>query len=114
MESIGVANGANRVPRGVRVDTDSYVRQCMHINKDQDTMYIARIKEGLKYELIVFDIEEDGKFEQMESVEFTLDFELRSIIVNESETFVYSAILFVWCELWTLLGLIKFKRKKQN
>lgn len=36
------------------------------------------------------------------------------MLCNESETFVYSAILLVWCELWTLLGLIKFKRKKQN
>ncbi len=27
---------------------------------------------------------------------------------KENETIVYSIILFVWCELWALLGLVKF------
>ena len=26
----------------------------------------------------------------------------------------YSIILFAWCELWALLGLIRFKHKKQD
>lgn len=33
------------------------------------------------------------------------------LFAKERETIVYSIILFVWCELWTLLGSIKFKRK---
>ena len=36
------------------------------------------------------------------------------LFINETETFLYSFILFVWCELWALLGLIKFKRKIKN
>ena len=31
---------------------------------------------------------------------------------KENETVVYGIILFVWCELWALLGLVKPKRKK--
>ncbi len=34
-------------------------------------------------------------------------------LVYEPETIVYSFILFVWCELWGLIGLIRLKRKKQ-
>ena len=36
------------------------------------------------------------------------------LFVNDNETFLYSFILFVWCELWSLLGLVKFKRKIKN
>ena len=36
------------------------------------------------------------------------------LFFKDNETFLYSLILFVWCELWSLLGLIKFKRKIKN
>ena len=36
------------------------------------------------------------------------------LFFRDNETFLYSFILFVWCELWSLLGLIKFKRKIKN
>ena len=36
------------------------------------------------------------------------------LFFEDNETFLYSFILFVWCELWSLIGLIKFKRKNQN
>ena len=36
------------------------------------------------------------------------------LFIKDNETFLYSLILFVWCELWSLLGLIKFKRKIKN
>lgn len=36
------------------------------------------------------------------------------LFFKDNETFLYSSILFVWCELWSLLGLIKFKRKIKN
>ncbi len=31
---------------------------------------------------------------------------------KENETIVYSIILYLWCELWALLGLVKFKSGK--
>ena len=34
------------------------------------------------------------------------------IVGNETESFAYSAILFVWCEIWNLIGLIRLKCKK--
>lgn len=30
---------------------------------------------------------------------------------KENETIVYSILLYSWCELWALLGLLKFKSK---
>ena len=36
------------------------------------------------------------------------------LFIKDNETFLYSFILFVWCELWSLLGLVKFKRKIKN
>lgn len=36
------------------------------------------------------------------------------LFIKDNETFLYSLILFVWCELWSLLGLVKFKRKIKN
>lgn len=33
---------------------------------------------------------------------------------KDNETIIYSSILFVWCELWSLLGLVKFKRKSKR
>jgi Ca2+/Na+ antiporter len=36
------------------------------------------------------------------------------IFLADDETIIYSAILFAWCELWALLGLIRFKHKKQD
>ena len=36
------------------------------------------------------------------------------LFIKDNETFIYSFILFVWCELWSLLGLVKFKRKIKN
>ena len=36
------------------------------------------------------------------------------LFFKDNETFLYSFILFVWCELWSLLGLVKFKRKIKN
>ena len=32
--------------------------------------------------------------------------------LKDNETIVYSFILFVWCEIWGLIGLIKLKRKE--
>ena len=38
------------------------------------------------------------------------------LFFKEEKTIVYSIILFVWCELWALIGLLKMNRKskKQN
>lgn len=33
------------------------------------------------------------------------------LFLKENETIVYSIILFLWCELWALFGMIKFNRK---
>jgi hypothetical protein len=31
----------------------------------------------------------------------------------EGETYLLAGILFAWCELWSLLGLIRIKKKEQ-
>ena len=31
--------------------------------------------------------------------------------LKDSETIIYSFILFVWCEIWGLIGLVRLKRK---
>ena len=49
-------------------------------------------------------------FTLYQSVLITLPYFI--LFSKENETIVYSIILFVWCELWALLGLVKFKRKK--
>ncbi len=36
------------------------------------------------------------------------------LFFKDNETFHYSVIFFAWCELWSLLGLIKFRRKNQK
>lgn len=32
----------------------------------------------------------------------------------ERETIVYTAIFFVWCQIWALTGLVRWKRKKRK
>ena len=49
-------------------------------------------------------------FTLYQSVLITLPYFI--LFSKENETIVYSIILFVWFELWALLGLVKFKRKK--
>ena len=49
-------------------------------------------------------------FTLYQSVLITLPYFI--LFSKDNETIVYSIILFVWCELWALLGLVKFKREK--
>ena len=32
----------------------------------------------------------------------------------DDKTIIYSTILFAWCEIWSLIGLFKLKRKKET
>ena len=34
------------------------------------------------------------------------------LLFKDNETIVYSFVLFIWCELWGLIGLIRLKREK--
>ena len=36
------------------------------------------------------------------------------VLGKEPETFVYGSVLFAWCEVWSLIGLLIFKNKAQD
>ncbi len=36
------------------------------------------------------------------------------LFFREDETIIYAAIIFAWCEIWGLLGLIRKKEQKSN
>lgn len=47
---------------------------------------------------------------------FLITFPYLILFLKDNETIVYSFILFAWCEIWGLIGLIniKLKRKKDT
>ena len=43
---------------------------------------------------------------------FLITFPYLILFFKDNETIVYSFILFAWCEIWGLIGLIRLKREK--
>ena len=44
---------------------------------------------------------------------FLITFPYLILFLKDNETIVYSFILFAWCEIWGLIGLIRLKRKSK-
>ncbi len=51
-------------------------------------------------------------FTLYQSVLFVLPYQI--LFFKENETVIYSFILFAWCEIWSLMGLIRWKREKAD
>ena len=58
----------------------------------------------------------NGKHRILQSIlcptAFTLSYV--SLLFMEDETYLYALVVFAWCELWSLLGLIKRKKDKEE
>ena len=37
-----------------------------------------------------------------------------SLLFMEDETYLYALVIFAWCELWSLIGLIKPKKDNEE
>ena len=44
---------------------------------------------------------------------FLITFPYLILFLKDNETIIYSFILFAWCEIWGLIGLIRLKRKSK-
>jgi len=58
----------------------------------------------------------NGKHRILQSILCPITFALSyvSLLFMEDETYLYALVIFVWCELWSLLGLIKRKKGKEE
>ena len=58
----------------------------------------------------------NGKHRILQSILCPIAFVLSyvSLLFMEDETYLYALVIFVWCELWSLLGLIKRKKGKEE
>ena len=56
----------------------------------------------------------NGRYRLLQSILCPVTFALSyvSFFFMEGETYLYTLVIFAWCELWSLLGLIK--QKKDN
>ena len=98
-----LGNGDGRGYGGVVILFCGIVFYCMIIVPAMCLVYSKRCLSGERFRVL---------FTLYQSLIIPLPYLI--LFINETETFLYSFILFVWCELWALLGLIKFKRKIKN
>ncbi len=36
------------------------------------------------------------------------------LLGGEAESYIYAAVIFVWCELWSFLGAVRYKKKEKE
>ena len=56
----------------------------------------------------------NGKYRLLQSIlcPMAFTFSYTCLLFTEEETYLYALVIFVWCELWSLLGLITYNKKK--
>ena len=56
----------------------------------------------------------NGKYRLLQSIlcPMAFTFSYTCLLFTEEETYLYALVIFVWCELWSLLGLITNNKNK--
>ena len=96
-----LGNGDGTGYGGVVIILCGFIFYCVIVIPIMCTVYSKRCLSGQRFRFL---------FTLYQSFLITLPYLI--CFMKDNETIVYSFILFVWCEIWGLVGLVKLKHEK--